>query len=260
MYHAGAHIILHGRDQEQLARTAADIADSAAPPDLPTAASDLRRATPPTIAYVTGDLTDPAAVRDLMSDVQQTIPKIDILVCNAGVSMRGAFSDCTPELLTQVVSGNLLATMYLITTALPYINPNGSIILISSGAGLYGFPGVIPYSAAKMALSALQQGLAVELADRHIHVGKVFLTFIKNDPDKSIFDAHGNLQNISRPARYTQQMAARIVLRTISRRRATACLGRDIRLVNFALRYAPRLFGFFVRRSHGRLHSARPQQ
>ena len=234
---ASAKVIIHGRDPSAVRHAAAEYARQEGQ-----------------VGAVDGDISAPDEAARVITAAMRQAPRLDILICNAGASMRGAFSECAPELFTRMVANNLLATMYLIRAALPHITrPGGAILLVSTAAASYGFAHVIPYSAAKMGLTALQQGLAIELAP-HIHVGRIMLDFVANDPNKVIYSPQNIPHTAARTARYTQQSAARAAIRAIITRKPVAYLGMRAHLIDIAARLFPRLLGYLLTKTNGRLH------
>ncbi len=96
---------------------------------------------------------------------------IDILINNAGISMRSLFADTDCEVIRKVMDINFMGTVYCTSRALPsVIRRKGSIVAISSIAGYRGLPGRSGYSASKFALNGWMESLRTELLDSGVNV------------------------------------------------------------------------------------------
>ena len=109
--------------------------------------------------------------REMIQEVVNTFGGIDILINNAGISMRSMFEDVQIEVLKQVMDINFWGTIYATQAALPYIkNRKGGIIGISSIAGYRGLPVRSGYSASKFAMNGFLEALRTELIGTGVHV------------------------------------------------------------------------------------------
>lgn len=96
---------------------------------------------------------------------------IDILINNAGISMKALFKDAEVEVIKKVMDINFFGTVYCSKISLPYlIERKGIIVGISSIAGYRGLPGRSGYSASKFALNGWLESIRVELASEGVHV------------------------------------------------------------------------------------------
>jgi len=96
---------------------------------------------------------------------------IDVLINNAGISMRASFEETEVDVIRQVMTTNFFGLVYATKYCLPEIIKNkGSIIGISSIAGFRGLPGRTGYSASKFALNGFLEALRLELAPTGVHV------------------------------------------------------------------------------------------
>lgn len=150
---------------------------------------------------IPADVSEIEGAEKLISETINHYGQIDILINNAGLSVHGLFSETEPEKWSEVLKLNTLGYIYPTKYALPFlIKTKGSIVFISSIGGRAGLPGHGLYSVSKMPLNSLAQTLDIELQQFDIHVGIVYLGFIRNDPDKTIMDGQGIHQKIkSRP-------------------------------------------------------------
>ena len=96
---------------------------------------------------------------------------IDILINNAGISMRALVKDLEVDVIRKVMDVNFFGSVYCTKFALPYImERQGSIVGISSIAGYRGLPGRSGYSASKFALQGWLESLRTEMLESNVHV------------------------------------------------------------------------------------------
>ncbi len=201
----GAQVVLNGRDSERLEKAQRSLDPEG------------RR----TLA-VSGDVTNPEDVSRLVSKTVERFGGIDVLVCNAGMMMRGRFDELTPPVVDRLIRTNIVGVSLPIIEALPEIKKRkGSVEIISSLAGIRGMPHISLYCASKMALTAIAQSLWVELDSTGVHVGILYVGITENDPDKRLVGADGSPIQIesTRPFQSTQKSVARRVFKQVARRR-----------------------------------------
>jgi short-subunit dehydrogenase len=166
-----------------------------------------------------------------------------MLITNAGVSMRESFENLQPEVFAQIVDSNIYGSAFPAMKALPAIKQTrGSIVFISSAAGMIGLPTASAYSVGKMALTALAQSLKIELAPSGVHIGIVHVGFTQNDIDKRVLNATGELVPVAERPAYLQQTQAEVakaVLGLIRKRRFKIVLSLVGKLNAFAVRFFP---------------------
>lgn len=107
----------------------------------------------------------------LISQALTTFPQIDILINNAGLSMRALFNELDPSVLKNLMDVNFWGTVYCTKYALPEIlKTKGSVVGVSSIAGYRGLPGRTGYSASKFAMNGFMESLRTELLKTGVHV------------------------------------------------------------------------------------------
>ncbi|MDQ7948026.1 MAG: SDR family oxidoreductase [Pedobacter sp.] len=100
-----------------------------------------------------------------------TFGKIDVLINNAGLSMRALFSDVDLSVLKNLMDVNFWGTVYCTKYALPEIlKSKGSVVGVSSIAGYRGLPGRTGYSSSKFAMNGFMESLRTELLKTGVHV------------------------------------------------------------------------------------------
>ncbi len=109
--------------------------------------------------------------RRLISEAVKTFDGIDVLINNAGISMRALFSELDLEVIRRVMSVNFWGTVYCTKHAFPYLlKSRGSIVGISSIAGKKGLPGRTGYSASKFAMEGFLETIRTENLKKGLHV------------------------------------------------------------------------------------------
>ena len=125
--------------------------------------------------------TDPLLVRtdvSIESDckvlIEKTIEKfgrIDVLINNAGISMRAIFEELDLDVIRKVMDTNFWGTAYCTKYAFPaLLEAKGSIVAISSVAGFKGLPARSGYSASKFAIHGMLEVIRNETQKQGLHV------------------------------------------------------------------------------------------
>ena len=119
----------------------------------------------------TADVSKEADCENFINSVIDTFGTIDILINNAGVSMRALFREVKLETIRQLIDINLWGTIYCTRFAINEIIKNkGTIVGISSVAGFRGLPGRTGYSASKFGATGFLEALRTELLADHVNV------------------------------------------------------------------------------------------
>jgi len=109
--------------------------------------------------------------RDFINSTIENFGGIDILINNAGISMRALVADADVDVIRKVMDVNFFGAVYCTKHALPSIlQRNGTIVGVSSIAGYRGLPGRSGYSASKFALQGWLESLRTELYDKKVNV------------------------------------------------------------------------------------------
>src|ERR1700709_1649185 len=117
------------------------------------------------------DVTVEDDCKHLIHQALLTFSKIDVLVNNAGISMRALFKDADLDVIKKVMDVNFWGTVYCTKYALPEIlKTQGSIVGVSSIAGYKGLPGRTGYSASKFAMNGFLDALRVENLNTGVHI------------------------------------------------------------------------------------------
>ena len=222
----GARVMLGARSGEKLARIAAEITASGG-----------------TALWHEADVTSEEACRTLIDKTVEAFGGIDILICNAGLSMRALFDDVELQVLHRLMDVNFWGTVNCCKYALPYLQRSrGSVVGISSVAGLHGLPGRTGYSASKYAMTGFLETLRIENLKKGLHVMIACPGFTASNVRFSALTADGSAQGET-PRNEAKMMTAEEVARIVAN--ATACRKRlclmeaEGRATHFIKKFAP---------------------
>jgi NAD(P)-dependent dehydrogenase (short-subunit alcohol dehydrogenase family) len=117
-------------------------------------------------AVIVADVSDSEAVKRAFSDLDDLWGGLDVLINNAGISMRHKFLDITPEEWRQVIDVNLNGMFFVAQTAARRMLLAGSGVIINMGStnALLGYPFYADYNASKAGVIELTRSMALELA------------------------------------------------------------------------------------------------
>ncbi len=117
------------------------------------------------------DVSKETDCQRLIEQTVETFGGVDVLICNAGVSMRAILDDVDTDVLHRLMDVNFWGTVYCVKYALPWLQASqGSIVGVSSVAGLHGLPGRTGYSASKYAMTGFLETVRIENLKKHLHV------------------------------------------------------------------------------------------
>ncbi|MES2429315.1 MAG: SDR family oxidoreductase [Bacteroidota bacterium] len=158
-----------------------------------------------------------------------TFGGIDILINNAGVSMRSLFKDADIEVIEKVMNINFYGTLYCTKLAVnSIIERKGTIVGVSSIAGYRGLPGRSGYCASKFAVNGLMETLRVELADSGTNVMWVCPGFTSSNIRNAALNEKGTAQGEGNPmdegTMMTAHECAEHILKAIEKRKRTLVL------------------------------------
>jgi len=174
------------------------------------------------VIEIPGDISDEGVCRNIVEKTIERFGKIDVLINNAGIAGAGTVEEAESIVFKKQVEVNLLASYYMTKYALPHIKKtDGTILFVSSLAGLFGLPAYSGYSASKMALTALAQSLKNELYGQNVHIGVAYVGFTVNDPAKEQYNSKGELALLPdrKVKRVSAEITASLLLKQIRKRR-----------------------------------------
>jgi len=170
---------------------------------------------------------------------------IDILINNAGISMRALFHEVDLNVIRKVMDINFYGVLYATKYCLPEIMKNkGSVIGISSIAGFRGLPGRTGYSASKFALNGFLEVLRTELLKTGVHVLTACPGFTASNIRKRSLVKDGSMQGES-PRNEDEMMSAeecaRHIYNATVKRKRTLILTTQGKLAVFLNKWLPGL-------------------
>ena len=117
------------------------------------------------IRVVQLDVTDDNSVKNAVDHIISEAGRIDVLINNAGYGLGGALEDLSMEEIKSQYETNLFGQIRVIQAAIPTMRKqrSGRILNISSGNGIFGFPGVSAYVSTKFAIEGLSESIGYEL-------------------------------------------------------------------------------------------------
>lgn len=142
--------------------------------------------------YCITDVSKEADCKHLIEKTVDLWKTVDILICDAGISMRANFSDVDFSVIHKLMDVNFFGTVYCTKYALPYIqNSKGSIVGISSTAGIHGLPWRTGYSASKFAITGFLETVRIENLKKDVHVMIAYPGFTKSNIRYHALTANG---------------------------------------------------------------------
>ena len=167
------------------------------------------------IEFLSGEISDPVFCKELIDRCIERLGYLDILINNAGISMRGILNDTDLSVLKRIMDVNFWGSVYCTKFALPYLlAKKGSVIGISSVAGFKGLPARTGYSASKFALQGFLESLRIENRRTGLHVLIACPGYTASNIRKSALNAAGVAQGET-PLNEDRLMSAEEVARQI---------------------------------------------
>lgn len=224
----GAKVVLNGRSVDRLESTRKALVDKGAD-----------------VISIPADVTNYEDCKRLMEQTIEKYGQVDVLINNAGISMRGNFDEVEPEVYKQVMDVNFHGAVNATKAALPYLlKSKGRIMYISSVAGIRGLQSIGAYCSAKMALTALVESMKIELHGTGIKLGITYVGYTQNDPVKRTIAADGSLIPIearSEKNAQTTEQVAKSIIKNIQKGKFKSVLTTLGKLNAFANKFFPRL-------------------
>lgn len=231
--HAGALLSICGRNEIALQETCTEL-----------------RATGFRVLGVQADVASEADCRKFIEATLAEYGRIDVLINNAGISMRALFKDLDVKVIEQLMQINFMGMVYCTRFALDaLLKSKGSIVGISSIAGYRGLPARTGYSASKFAMNGFLEALRTELLEEGVHVLTASPGFTASNIRNSALSANGSAQGES-PLDEGKIMSAEEVAdeiyKAVLQRKRTITLTRQGKLTVLLNKFFPRLMDSLV--------------
>lgn len=210
---AGSKVVITGRNEENLKATSIYLQQKGI-----------------TVLPILADVSIEDDNQVVVTQTIATFGSIDVLINNAGVSMRALFQDVDVSVIRKVMDVNFFGAVYATKACLPHIEKSkGSIIGVSSIAGHRGLPGRVGYSASKFALQGFLECIRTELLHKGIHVLTACPGFTASNIRNTALSKDGSSQKES-PIEESKIMSSIEVAQAIYK--ATVNRKRDLVLTN----------------------------
>ncbi len=212
--------------------------------DLQNAVTELRAAGIQVSGF-RADVSQEDDNRRMAEEAIRLYGTIDVLINNAGISMRALFEEVDLDVVKKVMDINFYGVLYATKYCLPEIAKNGgSVVGISSIAGYRGLPGRTGYSASKFALNGFLEVLRTEFLKRGVHVLTACPGFTASNIRKRSLTKDGSSQGESprnEGSMMTAEVCAQHIYRATVRRKRTLILTTQGKLAVFLNKWLPGL-------------------
>ena len=193
-------------------------------------------------------VTDVSSETDCINMINKTIDvygAIDVLVNNAGISMRSLLLTLDIKDFDTVMKVNFYGTVYCTKHALPHIlKSKGSIVGVSSIAGHKGLPARTAYSASKFAMMGFLEALRIENLKKGLHVLIASPGFTASSIRENALNASGENQKESprnEKKMMTPELVAKKIVLAVERRKNSIVLTSQGKLLVFLNKFFPNL-------------------
>lgn len=174
------------------------------------------------------DVSHEEDCKNFIEKTQQEFDGIDILINNAGISMRALLKDTELRTLKNVMDINFWGTVYCTKFALDSIMINkGTIVGVSSVAGYRGLPGRSGYSASKFAVNGWLEAVRTELLESGVNVMWVCPGFTQSNIRNAALNAEAKPQGespLNESKLMTAEECAHHIIKAIAKRKRTLVL------------------------------------
>jgi len=175
------------------------------------------------VLAVKTDVTREEDCKNLIEKAIERFGQIDVLINNAGISMRASIEDVDTSVLHKLMDVNYWGTVYCTKYALAHLlKSKGSLVGVISLGGYIGLPGRTGYSAAKFAVRGFLDTVRVEYLKSGLHVMIAAPGFTASEIRKNALTSNGDKQKDT-PRDENNMMSAEecagIIYRAIKRRR-----------------------------------------
>ncbi len=222
----GSKVVLAARSENRLSEIVKDICEGEG-----------------SATFVKTDVTSETDCQNLIQKTVELHGGIDILINNAGLSMRASFPEVELKVLHRLMDVNYWGTVYCTKYALPFLlERKGSLVGVSSVAGFHGLPGRTGYSASKFAMHGFLETIRIENLKKGLHVMIIAPGFTSTEIRKHALTANGNEQGESprdEKKLMSPEYVARWVLKGIRKKKRNKLLTWDGRLTALFQRIIP---------------------
>jgi len=229
---------------KQLAKRGANIVLAARNIEKLNAVADQLKEFGVEIFIVQCDVSIKENCKTLIDSTINKFGKIDILINNAGISMRAIFNETKIEVVEKIMAINFFGTVYCTKYALPYLlEAKGSVVGVSSIAGYVGLPARTGYSASKYAMQGFLDALRTENLKTGLHVMLACPGFTASNIRNTALSADGSLQGESpreEKKMMTPEQVANYIASGIEKKKRSLTLTTEGKLAVFLSKLFPK--------------------
>ncbi|MGN7820087.1 SDR family oxidoreductase [Chitinophaga sp. 22536] len=201
------------------------------------------------------DITQPEQVDAGAKKAWQLYGRIDVLINNAGVTQRSKLIDTQVSAIRQLMEVNFFGPVMLTKALLPYFQQqqHGQIVVVSSMAGLMGYPWRSGYNAAKHALQGYFETLQTEQPIPQLHTTIVCPGRIQTPITYAAITADGSPFGKMDPGQahgIPVDKCARLIITGMRKRKKQVLIAREERILLWFKRFFPPLFYFISRKGN----------
>lgn len=171
---------------------------------------------------VKADVSIESDCKNIVDKCIEHFGRLDILINNAGVSMRAAFSDLDIDVFKTLMDVNFWGTVFCTKYSLPHIiETKGTIVGISTIAGFVGLPGRTGYSASKFAVNGFLKALRTENFKKGINILITSPWFVSSNIRNNALTKDGSVQQLSpkdEKKLMSTEKVARLIFKAVKRR------------------------------------------
>lgn len=232
----GAKVVIASRREDVLQQVASEIKKSGGE-----------------VLPVATDIRDINSCNDLIKKTVNTYKQIDILINNAGVSMRATFEDLDLKVIRELMDTNFYGMVYCSKAALPYLlKSKGTIVGISSITGLTPLPGRTGYAASKHAMDGFLNTLRLETRHKGLNVIVAHPGFTNSNIRFSALNKEGKAQGETpriEEKMMSSEKVAHIIVKAIQKRKRNLTMTAQGKAVVWVYNNFPRIADYFITRA-----------
>lgn len=201
---------------------------------------------------VVADVSKEADCKHVIESTVKVFGGIDILINNAGISMKALVKDVALDTLRNIMEINFWGTVYCTKYSLPYIlEKKGDLVGVSSIAGYRGLPGRSGYSASKFAVNGWLEALRTELLNSGVNVMWVAPGFTSSNIRKEALNSTAERvgsSSMNEDKLMSSTECAQHILNAIAKRKRTLVLTSTGRKTVFINKLFPSIADKLIRR------------
>ena len=161
--------------------------------------------------YIVHDVSLEREVKKMIDHTIKSYGRLDVLICNAGISYRSVFENANLDVFEKLFRINFFGSIYSVKYSIPHLaKTNGSIIAMSSLNGFIATPTRSAYVSSKHAMQGFFDSIRLELMKKNIHVMVASPGYFESNFRKNTLKSDGNKEGNT--SRYEKGMMSTEVL------------------------------------------------